>query len=125
MTKRVRQAPKFVISYETGLIFKALSPESKDKVFRAFYKWLQLARKRNADLTNTELDDDGLTDIEQECLRSFVDNATDGLESYWSRCHKEDEKNVLDSQSIKHERTVGIEAKQVIIKELRHRRKKI
>ncbi len=81
----VMAAPKFQLSYDTGKLFKYLSPEGKDKVFRAFFTWLESARKRDARYYEALPDSNGLTEIEADCLLSMVENTCEGLDNYWSR----------------------------------------
>lgn len=86
MTKRVAAAPRFQLSFDTAKQFRHLSPESKDRVFQAFFLWLEEARKRGADLDSLCPPDMDLTDQEADCLDSMTENAADGFAGYWSRC---------------------------------------
>lgn len=83
---RVAAAPRFQISFETGKLFKALPPEGKDRVFRAFHRWFEAARKRGAEYWDMEPDIEGLTEDEIDCLTSMSENTSDGLAGYWAHC---------------------------------------
>ena len=82
----IKAAPKYQISFETGKLYKHLSPESKDTVYNAFFSWFSEARKRGAAYNEIPIDDSAFDDMETDCLNSMIENACDGLDNYWSRC---------------------------------------
>lgn len=89
--KRVQNAPRFQLTFETGMAYKQLSPEAKDAVYRRFHSWLCEARKRGADYWNIHPNTSGLDDDSSEILEAMTANVCEGLDSYWSRAAKDGE----------------------------------
>ena len=88
-------APKFQWSFDTARLFKHLSPDGKDNVFRQYYKWLDQARKRGAQYYIISPDLDGLNEMEVDCLSSMIDNTCEGFDSYWSHCKPQNQLDTL------------------------------
>lgn len=81
----MQAAPKFQWTVGTGKVFKYLSPESKDKVFRRFMDWFEEARQRGADFYGMEPDTTDLGEMEGDCLLAMCEDSADGLDNFWAR----------------------------------------
>lgn len=69
----------------TGKVFKYLTPEAKDVVFRRFMDWFEAARQRGADFYGMAPDVSDLEEMEADCLLAMCEDSADGLDNFWAR----------------------------------------
>ena len=86
--ERIEEAPCQQFSFQASIMFKNLSPESKDRVWRRFHAWVKEARKKERWHSMEKPDCQGLNDNEEEVLEAMTEGARNGFCSLWERAEQ-------------------------------------